>query len=79
MAPSLYDQLVAVTSELLGPASERFIDRQIVSHLNIDPIDLTAKDLRELSEWIRLSMGMLTNDMDTLKAYSRALKDLSGG
>lgn len=79
MALSVYEQLVAATSELLGPASGRFIDRQIVSHLQIKPEDLTAKDVELLSHWIRLSIGMLSNDRKTLQAYNQALLKLSKG
>ncbi len=76
MAKNMYDQLVAVTNELLGPASERFIKRQIDSHLKIKPEDLTSKDINELAEWIRLSIGMLTDDKETLRTYNNALREL---
>lgn len=77
MSQSVYDQLIAATSELLGPASARFIDRQIDNHLHIEPRQITSKDVDTLSHWIRLSISMLSDDKETLKDYEAALQELS--
>lgn len=79
MAESIYQQLVNATTELLGPASGRFIDRQIENHLKIQPHELRPKDIVVLAEWIRLSMGLLTDDAKTLSSYSSVLDRLSRG
>lgn len=76
---SIYEQLVAITGDLLGPAAERFIDRQITSHLNINPEDLTPRDLGELTHWIRLSIGVLSDDQETIQSYTAAVERLRRG
>lgn len=74
---SIYDQLVAATTELLGPASERFIDRQISNHLKIEPRAITAHEVADLAHWIRLSISVLSNDHDTLRTYELAIQKIS--
>jgi hypothetical protein len=48
---SLYEQAVEVSEEYLGPAGERFIRRQIATHLNIKPERLDKKNLPTLVNW----------------------------
>lgn len=79
MTQTIFDQLVQATSELLGPASERFIERQVDNHLNIDPKKITPEDVAALSEWIRISISMLTDDKKLLRTYNRQLENLSKG
>jgi hypothetical protein len=62
VASALSEQVVAITQEYLGPASERFIHRLISTHLDKDPSQLTARDLPKLTEWVKVSLGMLTED-----------------
>ena len=52
---TLYSKVVDVTSEYLGPAAERFIARQIETHLNKKPEDLTQADLVKLVDWIKVA------------------------
>lgn len=77
MAKTIYEELIALTSDLLGPASARFIDRQIISHLAIEPDTITAKEVGQLSHWIRLSISVLSDDEDMIQAYTSALERLS--
>lgn len=76
---SIYDQLVSATSELLGPASERFIDRQISNHLHIKPQEITASEVKELAHWIRVSMSVLSNDHATLHNYEQEIQRICEG
>ncbi|MDQ5972031.1 MAG: hypothetical protein QG553_190 [Patescibacteria group bacterium] len=76
MPTACYRQLINATSELLGPASQRFIDRQIRNHLSIEPSDLTKADLKKLIQWLRLSVGVLTDDEALLYNYDLTLKKL---
>jgi hypothetical protein len=55
-------QVIAITEECLGPAAERFIKRLITSHLHKPADQLTNGDLRKLADWIKVSLGMLTED-----------------
>jgi hypothetical protein len=47
----LYKKAVKVSEEYLGPAGERFIRRQITTHLLIEPEQLKKQDLPQLAEW----------------------------
>lgn len=71
---SLYDEVVALTSEYLGPAADRFINRQIRNHLNKNPESLTADDISELLAWIKLSMVFLTDDKAIVEDYIESLR-----
>ncbi len=73
----LYQQVVEVTYDYLGPAADRFIDRQIRNHLEKRPEQLLEQDLNELIDWIRLAMGLLTNDNKMINKYIRSLKLLT--
>jgi hypothetical protein len=70
---SLYDQVVEITSQYLGPASERFISRQIQMHIGKEPQDLTHKDLEKLIDWIKLSIALLTEDNKLVEDFSKRL------
>ncbi len=63
MAPKeLYQEVVSITQDYLGPAARRFVDRIISFHLDKDPHQLTKKDIPQLTEWIKVSLGLLTED-----------------
>lgn len=73
---TLYQKVVLVTYEYLGPASDRFVARQIANHLNKQPDQLTKRDLPELIDWIRLAMGFLTQDTSMIEDYIKRLQAL---
>ena len=77
MTGLLYDKMVEVIEEYLGPASQRFVDRQIENHLQIDPKDLTAKDIEPLSEWIKVSLSLLTSDRQAVDDCIEKLRRLN--
>lgn len=74
---SLYDEVVTVTTEYLGPAADRFVIRQIRNHLQKDPSELQRQDLRKLIDWIRLAMQLVTNDAEIVNRYVADLKTLA--
>jgi hypothetical protein len=75
MTPTLYDNIVTVIEIYLGPAGQRFVDRQITSHLQKSPEDVTPDDLEHLKEWIRVSMSLLTDDRRTVdECMNRLIK-----
>lgn len=77
MSKSLYQQVVSVTQEYLGPAAERFVDRLIGAHLNKEPEQLTTKDLQKLSQWIKVSLGLLTNDRHLVDECEKKILSLA--
>jgi hypothetical protein len=53
----LYETVLQIANGYLGPASERFVRRQVGQHLNKDPEALSRKDIPELADWVRSSIG----------------------
>jgi hypothetical protein len=76
---SLYDQLVRVTHVYLGPAADRFIARQVQNHLHKPPDQLSKEDLRQLIDWIRVAVSLLTEDSEIVEEYAAQLEQLAGG
>lgn len=72
-----YDKVVDVTNKYLGPAANRFIDRQIENHLHKLPEKLTAKDLLILTDWIKVAVSLLTEDKKIVEKYIKELKDIA--
>jgi hypothetical protein len=62
VAEELYDTIVSIVEDYLGPAAGRFVDRQIEYHLHKRPTQVAGSDLQQLTEWIRVSLAVLTND-----------------
>jgi hypothetical protein len=74
---TLYDEVVAITYEYLGPAADRFVVRQIRNHLQKDPGQLQRKDLRQLIDWIHLAMRLISNDPVVIDSYITDLEKLA--
>lgn len=73
---NLYQQVVKITQDYLGPAAERFVSRQIQTHLHKQPDALTEKDLAELVDWIKIAVALLTEDGKMVDDFVRSLLDL---
>lgn len=74
---TLYTKAVQVTEEYLGPAGERFIRRQITTHLNIEPETLDKKNLPKLVSWSSIAFALLTNNPKDLEAFTHDLQALT--
>jgi hypothetical protein len=73
----LYTSVVDITYDYLGPAADRFVTRQIRNHLNKTPEQLKKEDLKELIDWIKVAMSLLTDDEKLLKKYLADLRQLT--
>lgn len=73
----LYQDILAVTSDYLGPAAQRFIDRQIANHLHKAPNKLTRKDVIKLADWSRVAMALLTDDKKIIDDFMQRLIKLT--
>jgi len=73
---NLYDEVVAVTYDYLGPAADRFVVRQIRNHLRKEPDQLEPKDLQILMDWIRLAMQLISGDSKVIGSYMADLRTL---
>lgn len=76
---SIYDDAVNVTREYLGPAADRFIDRQVRNHLQKKPESITAHDLIKLIDWIRVAVASLTDDNRLIDDYAAKLERVATG
>jgi hypothetical protein len=77
-ASSVYDQLLAVTHVYLGPAADRFINRQIENHLHKDPKNITRADLSTMVDWIRTVVSLISDDTEVIEEYVAELHKLAG-
>lgn len=66
-----------ITRDFLGPASQRFIDRQIKTHVNKEPDQLSQEDMQQLSEWLKVAIALLTEDEKTVSRYTESLLALA--
>jgi hypothetical protein len=73
---SIYNQAVKISEEYLGPAGERFIRRQISTHIGIEPEALQKNDLEQLVNWVSLAFALLTSNHEEVKSYTTRLRDL---
>ncbi len=73
---SLYERVVSITEDYIGPAARRFIDRHIQNHLQIKPDQLDIPHLKKLSRWTNTALGYLTNDSAIVDEYAARLSAL---
>lgn len=74
---TLYRQAVKVTEVYLGPAGERFIRRQISTHLKIEPESLDKRNLSKLVDWSSIAFALVTNNPDDIDSFAQDLKALA--
>lgn len=72
----LYEEVVEITTDYMGPASRRFIDRQIINHLDKKPQELNRKDLESLIKWIELVTALITEDKKMISEFGTRLRRL---
>lgn len=73
----LYGEIVDIVSEYFGPATDRFVARQIHNHLDKEPSELKRQDLLRLIEWINLSLALIIEDERLLRKCVADLKSLA--
>jgi hypothetical protein len=74
---SLFDDLVTITYDYLGPAADRFVVRQIRNLLDKDPAQLEQNDLRQLIDWIQIAMRLVTDDPLIVDRYVADLESMA--
>lgn len=79
VARSIKTQLLEVSEDYLGPAAERFLDRQIATHLHKKPENITRQDIPKLSDWLKLSFALLTEDTGLVEEYVHRLSLIAEG
>jgi hypothetical protein len=76
MSKQLYAELVEVATEYLGPAADRFMSRHIETHLHVKPAEVTVDKLPELTDWLKVSMSLLTPDSRIVDDFCSRVKGL---
>ena len=73
---NLSKQLIEIATNYLGPAGERFITRQVTSHLEggITLETLAPEHLPELSKWVGVSAALLLTDPAKVTAFVEEVK-----
>ena len=56
---SLYDNVVSICKPYLGPAAEKFLERQCGTHLKVAPQQLSGQHLADLAKWTEVSAGLV--------------------
>jgi hypothetical protein len=74
---TVYEQVVDVTYEYLGPAAERFVARGIEAHLGKKPEELTKEDIEKLLDWSKLSLALLTEDTHVVDDFTQNMLSIS--
>jgi hypothetical protein len=74
---TVYESVVRITRAYLGPATDRFLARQIKNHLHKSPSELTKKDLHSLIDWIKAVVSLLSEDTELIERYISELSQLS--
>lgn len=76
MVPSLFDEVVTLTEPYLGPASRRFVARQIAFHLSKPPDELAEDDLPQLADWVSATLSLLTENQEGVEEYAERILTL---
>src|SRR3954469_19413020 len=74
---TLYEAVTDIAEDYFGPAARRFVDRLIINHLGKKPGKLTNKDLKDLITWIKLTVGVLTDDPGVVLEFTNRLNQLT--
>ncbi len=69
-----YEEAVKVAKEFVGPAGQKFIDRQIKG-IGISPADVTSANMEELAKRCLSSGAVLVGD-DKAAEFSNKIKTL---
>jgi len=73
----LYQNLVEIAEDYLGPSGNRFIERLAQSHCGKSPQQITKKDIPELSRWAQVSAAVLTDNAALVTEFSNRLLKLA--
>jgi hypothetical protein len=73
---SIYDRVLVITEDYLGPAAPRFLSRLVTNHLNKPAAKITSTDLPQLIIWIRLAATVITDDELVVADYVQRLEKL---
>ena len=73
----LFNDVIAMARPYLGPAAEKFVSRQISTHLNVTADQLGTQHLEELSKWC-FNSGKLVMAEAKAQEFSQKVKSMKG-
>jgi hypothetical protein len=76
---SVYEQIVDIATDYLGPAAQRFVDRQVANHLHKAPDKMTTRDIPTLINWSKIALGLLTDDQRIIDEFVTRVNRISTG
>jgi hypothetical protein len=74
---TLYDEVLEVAKDYMGPTAERFVNRQLNGHLDIEPHQLSGHHLEELANWCYTSGKLIMRD-ERAREFSKKVQALKG-
>jgi hypothetical protein len=74
---SRYIQLTNIIRDYLGPATERFLNRQIEFYLNKSTKELTVEEITRLSVGIQNALRLLTRDEAIINEATRRIQGVA--
>jgi hypothetical protein len=72
----LYQELVTLSEDYFGPATDRFLTAQIKNHLHKTPAQLTHEDIPKLIDWLALSLSVISRDKKQINRYIALVRKL---
>ena len=76
MTRLLYDEMINIAQDYLGPAAGRFMSGQIQSHLGIEPTQITPEDIAKLEDWLRVSLALISTDTASINDFVSRIMQL---
>lgn len=73
---AVYEEIVDVTNDYLGPVSRRFVTKLAKSHLDKKPSELTRQDVPTLHEWGVKAFALIAEDDGMVTEFSDRLLSL---
>ena len=77
MAKVVYDEMIDIARDYLGPAAGRFISSQIEFHLKMEPDQINLSDIPKLESWLRVSLAMISDDESSINEFVERLMKMS--
>lgn len=74
---TIYQRVLEISEDYLGPAAPRFLERLATNHLGKPATRLTHTDLPELVVWIKLAVTVITEDQTLINGYMGRLEELA--
>lgn len=66
----VYEEIIDMAYDYLGPASRRFITKIAKSHLNKRPSELTRDDVAELHKWAVRAFALVAENSKMIDEFS---------